>query len=146
MCITKTRLYKYIENFTFKNWKFSDQNLCYISYFCSKHRLWVLVRTASLRRFLRVPTIYVLCRNKKNNVYPCKPQFYYIKVGFKGVKTICAYFIDHVLQKLPWLIIGQRYAKTCLWAYAGSEGPDKPAHPRSLIRTFAVRKQNHWLL
>ena len=27
-------------------------------------------------------------RNKnKNNVYPCKPQFYYIKVGFKGVKT-----------------------------------------------------------
>ena len=24
-------------------------------------------------------------RNKKNNVYPCKPQFYYIKVGFKGV-------------------------------------------------------------
>ena len=24
-------------------------------------------------------------RYKKNNVYPCKPQFYYIKVGFKGV-------------------------------------------------------------
>ena len=27
-----------------------------------------------------------LSRNKKNNVYPCKPQFYYIKVGFKGSK------------------------------------------------------------
>ena len=26
-----------------------------------------------------------LSRNKKNNAYPCKPQFYYIKVGFKGV-------------------------------------------------------------
>ena len=25
---------------------------------------------------------------KKNNVYPCKSQFSYIKVGFKGVKTI----------------------------------------------------------
>ena len=25
-----------------------------------------------------------LSRNKKNNVYPCKHQFYYIKVGFKG--------------------------------------------------------------
>ena len=36
----------------------------------------------------RVPTIYVLIRNKKNNAYPCKPQFYYIKVGFKGVKII----------------------------------------------------------
>ena len=29
-----------------------------------------------------------LSRNKKNNVYPYKPQFYYIKVGFKGVKII----------------------------------------------------------
>ena len=36
----------------------------------------------------RVPTIYVLSRNKKNNVYPCKPQFDYINVGFKGVKII----------------------------------------------------------
>ena len=29
-----------------------------------------------------------MSRNKKNNVYPYKPQFYYIKVGFKGVKII----------------------------------------------------------
>ena len=29
-----------------------------------------------------------LSRNKKNNVYPCKPQFYYIKVGFKELKII----------------------------------------------------------
>ena len=28
------------------------------------------------------PHSMLLCRNKKNNVYPCKPQFYYIKVGF----------------------------------------------------------------
>ena len=27
-------------------------------------------------------------RNKKNNVDPCKPQFYYIKVGFKGDRII----------------------------------------------------------
>ena len=27
-------------------------------------------------------------KNKKNNVYPCKLQFYYIKVGFKGLKII----------------------------------------------------------
>ena len=30
-----------------------------------KHRLWVLSRTASLRRFYQVPTIYVLSRNMK---------------------------------------------------------------------------------
>ena len=34
------------------------------------------------------PTICVLSRNKENNVYPCKPQFYYIKVGYKGVNII----------------------------------------------------------
>ena len=26
--------------------------------------------------------------NKKTNIYPGKPRFYYIKVGFKGVKII----------------------------------------------------------
>ena len=34
------------------------------------------------------PQSMFLSRNKKNNVYPCKPQFYYIKVGFKGVKIM----------------------------------------------------------
>ena len=38
--------------------------------------------------YSRVPTIYVLSRNKKNNAYPCKPQFYCIKVGFKRVKIL----------------------------------------------------------
>ena len=31
-----------------------------------KHRLWVLIRTASPRRFQCVPTIYVLSRNMEN--------------------------------------------------------------------------------
>ena len=35
-----------------------------------------------------------LNRNKKNIVYPCEPQFYYIKVGYKGVKIIQACFRD----------------------------------------------------
>ena len=34
------------------------------------------------------PQSMFLSRNKKNNVYPWKPKFYYIKVGFKGVKII----------------------------------------------------------
>ena len=36
----------------------------------------------------KYPQSMFLSRNKKITVYPCKPQFYYIKVGFKGVKTI----------------------------------------------------------
>ena len=34
------------------------------------------------------PQSMFLSKSKKNNVYPCKPQFYYINVGFKGVKII----------------------------------------------------------
>ena len=49
--ITKTCLFKYTETFATKNRKFSDKKFWYFSYFCSKHRLWVLVRTASTRRF-----------------------------------------------------------------------------------------------
>ena len=32
------------------------------------------------------PQSMFLSRNKKNNVYPTKPQFYCIKMGFKGSK------------------------------------------------------------
>ena len=50
--ITKTRLFKYTENFTTKKWKFSDKKiLIFFHISAQKHRLWVLVRTASPRRF-----------------------------------------------------------------------------------------------
>ena len=34
------------------------------------------------------PQFMFLSSNKNNNIYPSKPQFYYIKVGFKGIKII----------------------------------------------------------
>ena len=40
----------------------------------------------------KYPQSMFLSRNKKVNVYPCKPQFYRIKVGFNGVKTIYFFF------------------------------------------------------
>ena len=40
-----------------------------------------------------------LSRNKKDNVYLCKPQFYYIKVEFKGVNIIKACFRDGYFWK-----------------------------------------------
>ena len=29
-----------------------------------------------------------LSRNKENNIYPCKPQFYHTKMGFKEINII----------------------------------------------------------
>ena len=40
----------------------------------------------------------LLSSNKKNNAYPCKSQFYYIKVGLKGVKIILACLRDALMQ------------------------------------------------
>ena len=34
-------------------------------------------------------------RNKKNNVYPCKPQFYYINWGLRGSKLYRNVFVMH---------------------------------------------------
>ena len=36
----------------------------------------------------KYPQSMLLSRNNNYNVNFCKPQFYYIKVGFKGVKII----------------------------------------------------------
>ena len=40
--------------------------------------------------------------NKKNNIYPCKPQFYYVKVGFKGVRLfryMYVFVMKHFVQR-----------------------------------------------
>ena len=43
------------------------------------------------------PQSMFLSRNKKNNVYPCKPQFYYIKVGLSGSKLYRYVFVMSIL-------------------------------------------------
>ena len=55
------------------------------------------------------PQSMFLSRNKKNNVYPCKPQFYYIKVGFKGVRIILACFRDVISVVEVALILSQDF-------------------------------------
>ena len=53
---------------------------CFIS--ATKHILWVLVRTASARRFQRVPIIYALNRNMKNIRAFVSENFQYFEVKF----------------------------------------------------------------
>ena len=84
----KTRLFKYTENFTTKKRKVSDKNSD-IFHICAQNidcgYSLEPPRQGSSNEF---PQSMFLNRNTKNNEYPCKPQFYYIKVGFKGVKII----------------------------------------------------------
>ena len=89
LTITKTCLFKYIENFTSKkteNFQIKKSDIFHIS-----------AQNIDCGYSLEPPrrggsNEYTQCvflsRNKKNNVYPSKLQFYYIKVGFKGFKII----------------------------------------------------------
>ena len=69
-----------------KNWKFSDKNsdIFYIS--AQNIDCGYSLEPPRRGGSNEYPQYMFLSRSKKNNVYPCKPQFYYIKVGFKGVK------------------------------------------------------------
>ena len=42
------------------------------------------------------PQSMFLGRNKKNNEYPCKPQFYYIKWGLRGWKLYRRVFVMYI--------------------------------------------------
>ena len=99
--IMKTHLCQIYRKFTSKNWKLSHKKLWHFSYFWSKHRLWYSLEPPRQGGSNEYPQSMFLSRNKKNNVYPCKPQFYYMKVGFKGVKIIWACFRDDITKNTP---------------------------------------------
>ena len=90
--------YQYIEKFISKNWKFWDKKDWYFeikktdifhisaqNIDCGCGYSLELPHLSSSNEYQQS---MFLSRNKKNNVYPCKPQFYYIKVGFQGVNII----------------------------------------------------------
>ena len=60
-----------------------------------------------------------LSRNKKTNVYPCKPNFYYIKVGFKGSKL---YVFVMVPVKANRLDTPGRFSVIFVWGWGGGGG------------------------
>ena len=86
--ITKTRLFIYTENCATKNRKFSDKKFWYFHISAQNIEYGYSLEPPRRGGSNEYPQSMFLSRNKKNNVYPCKPQFYYIKVGFKGVKII----------------------------------------------------------
>ena len=70
--------------FNFQKLKISDKNLRYFHIFALN-----IDSGYSLEEYpqsvYEYPHSMLLSKNKKGNVYPCKPPFYYIKVEFKGV-------------------------------------------------------------
>ena len=82
---TPIQIYK---NFTAKTWKFSDKNSDMFQISAQNIDCGYSLELSQQGSSNEYPRSMFLSRNEKVNVYPCKPQFYYIKVEFKGVKII----------------------------------------------------------
>ena len=78
-----TPIQLYTENFTIKNWKFSDKTSDIFHISAQNIECGYSLEPPRRGVSNEYPQSIFLTRNKKNNVYPYKPQFYYIKVGFK---------------------------------------------------------------
>ena len=86
--ITKTQLFKYIENFISKNWKFSDNKTDIFHISTQNIDCGYPLEPPRRGSSNEYPQSMFLSKNKQNNVYPSKPQIYYIKVEFKVVTII----------------------------------------------------------
>ena len=80
-----TPIFKDIENFTTKHEHFQIKNSDIFHISAQNIDCGYSLEPPRRGGSNKYPQSMFLSRNKKNNVYPCKPQFYCIKVGFKGV-------------------------------------------------------------
>ena len=116
--ITEARLFKYTENFTAKKRKFSDKKKSDIFHISAQNIDYGYSLEPPRRGGSNgYPQSMFLSRTKKNNVYPCKPQFYYIKVGFKGSKLYRHVFVikGAFLYILPDGAIYLETYQCCVW-------------------------------
>ena len=81
---TKTCLFKYTENFTAKTENFQIKIQIFFLISAQNIDCGYLLEPPHRGGSNEYPQSMFLSRNKKNYVYPCKSQFYYIIVGFKG--------------------------------------------------------------
>ena len=137
--ITKTRLFKYIENFTSKNGKFSDKKKTPI-FFISAQNIYC---GYSLEPPCRggsneYPQSMFSSKNKKNNVYTCKPQLYYIKVDLKGSKLyrrVLVMFLQGTDLKRFLLISVSEHKRSTFWTFVSL-----------CIHAGGSEWENQWLL
>ena len=89
----KTRLFEYIENFTTKKGKFLVKNSDIFHISAETIDCGYSLEPHWGGGSNEYPQSIFLSRNKKNNVYPCKPQFYYIKGGLTRSKLYRHVFV-----------------------------------------------------
>ena len=90
--------------------------------------IYTVVGEAVTEVFRLLPT------TKPNTIQLCRNTY----VLLQQLGDLFETYEKQAFQKVSLFSYGPRHAKMCLRAFAYSEGPDQPAHPRSLIRAFTV--------
>ena len=135
--ITKTSLFKYTENFTPKSENFPIKiRIFHIS--AQNIDCGYALEPPRRGGSNAYPQSMFLSRNKKNNVYPCKPQFYYIRVGFKGVNIISR----HVFV-MPWSFHSQK-AQPSFLTEKGRDGEQTMTGRKETVANTDIRRPR-WL-
>ena len=99
--ITKTCLFKYTEDFTNKKWKFSDKKSDIFHISAQNIDCVYSLELPQCGSSNKYPQSMFLSRNKKKNVYPCKPSFTIQKWGLRGSKLYRRVF---VMKKIMWIL------------------------------------------
>ena len=95
------------------------------------------------RRVFSWRNIYIYKKNKIKKQKKKKNTFFFSISLLSGLRHIInSEFVYTAFSSM----ICAALCEIGSWAYADSEDPDQPAHPRNIIRTFAVRKKNYWIL
>ena len=89
----KKKTCKYIENFTTKNWKFSDKNSDIFHISDQNIDCGYLLELSCRCGSNEYPQSMFLSRNKKNNVYHCKPILLYKSGVLRGSKLYRYVFV-----------------------------------------------------
>ena len=100
--ITKTHIFKYIENFTTRSWKYSDKNSSIFHIPAQNIDCGYWLEPPRLGSSNECPQFRFLSRNKINNVYPCKTPVLLYKTGLSGSKL---FRYDFVMSKHRVILI-----------------------------------------
>ena len=139
---------QYTENFTSKNWKISDKNLWYFSYSAPNIDCEYSLEPPRRGGSNEYAQPLFSSIHKKNNLYPCKPQFT-IKWGLRGggglklyrhifVMSVHARLLGMAIFLVLGLVLGLTISFGLPHTLANSTGFGETAWMRRLARIFAV--------
>ena len=114
--ITKTCLFKYTENQTPKNENFPMKNTDIFHIFVQNIDCGYSLEPPRRGGSNEYPQSMFLDKNMKNNVYPCKPQFYYIKGGLRGSELYRYVFVMQLSDKVDTVQTSRSVASELIWA------------------------------